>query len=308
MHRPKPIPGLEFCGEWKSTKKLRRLPRHRNEGLEIVLITKGAVRWVIEDREFSLKANTFFYTLPWQDHGGRDEIQPSCEILYLCVALRGKERRPKRRFRFHPALGFTGAEEAMISRAFTRHPEQMVTANEPGAWLMRHFFEVVADRSRWGRSGARDTLRLLLLTVARLAATKRSADSFLPETERRVENFAAMLPARHAEPWTLDAMSEFCRLGRTQFAQLLKQRTGDTPLTYLNRLRVRAAQKLLAGRDLSITEIAHGVGFNSSQYFATVFKEFTDMDARSYRASLRSREKGAPGGIVSGEIRAILER
>jgi AraC-like DNA-binding protein len=42
---------------------------------------------------------------------------------------------------------------------------------------------------------------------------------------------------------------------------------------------------MLRESEKSITEIAYEAGFNSSQYFATVFKQFTDTDARSFRAS-----------------------
>ena len=88
-------------------------------------------------------------------------------------------------------------------------------------------------------------------------------------------------------------MSEACRLGRTQFSQLLKKHTGDTPITYLNRTRLREAQRLLRESQKSITEIALAVGFNSSQYFATVFKEFTDMDARSFRTQSANKRNQA---------------
>ena len=78
-------------------------------------------------------------------------------------------------------------------------------------------------------------------------------------------------------------MSAACGLGRSQFAGLLKKVTGDTPVTFLNRLRVQRAQELLRQSAKPVTEIAFEVGFNSSQYFATVFKEFAGMEARTFR-------------------------
>jgi AraC-like DNA-binding protein len=114
----------------------------------------------------------------------------------------------------------------------------------------------------------------------------------LVEAERRVRKLIDILVARDAEPWTLPSMSAACRLGRTQFSQILKKQTGDTPVTYLNRLRLREAQRLLRHSTKPITEIALVVGFNSSQYFATVFKEFTGMDARSFRDQAAGRRRG----------------
>ena len=289
MHLSRPEPGICFYGAWTSTKKQRRLGLHRNDGLEIVLVTKGEVRWAIDGRVAPVKANMFFYTLPWQEHGGIEEIQPSCEILYLCLALKENYRSPRRRFRFHLSLGFSAKEEVDLSTALTGRARQTIPADEPGAWLMHHFFEAAKDRSAFRRRITRDTIRMLLLTLAKRAAGRISApENGLPEAQKRVRNFVALLAERSSDPWTLETMSASCRLGRTQLATLVKEMTGDTPFIYLNRVRVQAAQKLLANSEKSITEIAHAAGFNSSQYFATVFKEFTGTTPGSYRASART--------------------
>lgn len=276
--------GIEFYGEWKATKKAHRLPRHRNPGLEIVLIAKGEFKWGVENQEVQLRANTLFYTLPWQEHGGVEELQPSCEIFYLCLTLAKEYVKPQRRFGFHTVYGFTPAEERAISSALTGSGMQAIPADSEAAGLFSQFFKIVNEPGPFQRSRARDTIKLMITYLANAVATGRNAESRMFEAERRVRQFANVLAVRYAEPWTLKSMSDTCRLGRTQFSQLLKKHTGDTPVTHLNRLRLREAQRLLANSAKSITEIALEVGFNSSQYFATVFKEFTDMDARSFRA------------------------
>jgi AraC-like DNA-binding protein len=46
------------------------------------------------------------------------------------------------------------------------------------------------------------------------------------------------------------------------------------PGEYLLRRKVRRAGELLAGGDVSVTEVAQALGFSSSQYFATVFRRY----------------------------------
>ena len=276
--------GVEFYGEWKAAKKTNRLPRHKNPGLEIVLISKGELKWGIENREVQLRANTLFYTLPWQEHGGVEEMQPSCEITYLCLTLAKRYTKPQRRFGFHPVYGFTPAEERAISSALIGGGMQAIPADSEGALLFAHFLKIVNEPGPFRKSRARDTIKLMITYLANAVVTGRNPESRTFEAERRVRQFANILAMRYAEPWTLKSMSDACRLGRTQFSQLLKKHTGDTPVTHLNRLRLREAQRLLRDTTDSVTEIAMAVGFNSSQYFATVFKEFTDMDARTFRA------------------------
>jgi AraC family L-rhamnose operon regulatory protein RhaS len=70
---------------------------------------------------------------------------------------------------------------------------------------------------------------------------------------------------------------------RTQFSAYCKELTGLTPLQYLLRCRVEQATRLLAERpELSITDIAFACGFNSSQYFATIFRSATGCAPSEY--------------------------
>jgi len=283
-----PIPrvkGVEFFGEWKSGKKLNHLPRHKNPGLEIVLLTKGELWWEVEGKDTELGADTLFYTLPWQEHGGVEELQPSSEILYVCISLAKKYPHPEKRFSFHPSFGFSPAEERALSSILAGNVRHAIPASPDAAWLFTSFFKIARTDSPFAASRARDTLKLLITDLAMAVTSNNEPRPRADEAERRVRQFLTKLAACYSEAWTLESMSHDCRLGRTQFAQLLKKHTGDSPITYLNRLRIAEAKRLILATDRSITEIAHHVGFNSSQYFATVFKEFTDMDARTFRAA-----------------------
>jgi AraC-like DNA-binding protein len=61
---------------------------------------------------------------------------------------------------------------------------------------------------------------------------------------------------------------------------------GLTPITYLNRYRVRQAKALLEAGEKGITEIAVEVGFSSSSYFTRVFRDEVGVSPRDY---LRNR-------------------
>jgi AraC family L-rhamnose operon regulatory protein RhaS len=282
-----PILGLQFCGQWKSGKKLHRLPRHRNPGLEIVHVSRGQLRWEVEGREYRLGAGMLFFTLPWQVHGGVEEVQPSSEISFFCVKLAKPAVKPCARFGFHPVFRFSGEEERIISSRLIRSRAHALPADERTGELFRYLFEVARAEGPLRESRVREIIKLLILDLA--GRTKSGSAPAMLETEERVRRLVRVLETRYAEPWTLESMCAACGLGRSQFADLLKKQVGDTPVTFLNRLRVRRAQELLCESGKSITEIAYEVGFNSSQYFATVFKQFTDREARSFRVVKRPR-------------------
>jgi AraC family L-rhamnose operon regulatory protein RhaS len=85
--------------------------------------------------------------------------------------------------------------------------------------------------------------------------------------------FLAALPQHAASDWDLASMAHQCGLSRSQFSQYCRQLTGMSPMQYLAHCRVEMAARLLVEQPASsITEVAYACGFNSSQYFATVFR------------------------------------
>jgi AraC family L-rhamnose operon transcriptional activator RhaR/AraC family L-rhamnose operon regulatory protein RhaS len=58
---------------------------------------------------------------------------------------------------------------------------------------------------------------------------------------------------------------------------------GVSPITYLNRYRIKQAKRLLQAGDKNITEVAGAVGFSNNSYFARVFRSEVGMSPRAYR-------------------------
>lgn len=67
------------------------------------------------------------------------------------------------------------------------------------------------------------------------------------------------------------------------FGNMFKQTTGESFVVYLNKLRIREAQKLLTNSYLKVYEIAEQTGFASVNYFIRVFKQYTQMSPNRYR-------------------------
>jgi len=99
----------------------------------------------------------------------------------------------------------------------------------------------------------------------------------------RFSPLLAELERTCSEPWTLEEMASMIQLKHSQFSVLFQRYTGDSPLNYLNRLRVDNARLRLRNSLDSVTNIALDCGFCSSQHFARVFRQFTGMTALEYR-------------------------
>ncbi|MDB6093523.1 MAG: AraC family transcriptional regulator [Verrucomicrobia bacterium] len=260
----------------------RTLVTHRDHGLEIVLLEKGALNWHVEGRVERVTAGSVYFSLPWQEHGSVDEFEPGHHWQWVQIGLKGALRRPRKLFGFHPSIGISAKEAKQISTLLTRSGRHCYRATPRMAWLIP---VIVDELNHPGKNSAAYCHALVRLAVFELVRCieSREMESSAAASERRVSEFITALRERCDDAWTLEEMAARCGLGRTRFAALCRKLTGDSPLTLVNRLRVDRAKAALKQSARPVTEIALACGFGSSQYFARVFRSFTGMEARAYR-------------------------
>lgn len=96
----------------------------------------------------------------------------------------------------------------------------------------------------------------------------------------------AYIHAYYNEPISRRDIAAHVGLSERHFTRCFHQEVGLTPITYLNRYRVRQAKVLLDNAEKGITKIAVEVGFSSSSYFTRVFRDEVGVSPRDY---LRNR-------------------
>jgi AraC-like DNA-binding protein len=92
-----------------------------------------------------------------------------------------------------------------------------------------------------------------------------------------------LIDARYAESLDLDAMAAAAGFSRYHFAREFRAVFGETPGAYLSRRRVERAKDLLAGANLTVTEICMLVGFASLGSFSRRFSELVGCSPTEYR-------------------------
>ena len=72
-------------------------------------------------------------------------------------------------------------------------------------------------------------------------------------------------------------------VGKNTCIDLFKKYTHMSPIDYVRSIRLQNAINYLKNSEMSITEIAYAVGFNSASYFTKSFRQFYDMTPVEYR-------------------------
>lgn len=89
-----------------------------------------------------------------------------------------------------------------------------------------------------------------------------------------------------AEPLCLDTLSKLVGYTPQYLSSLFHRDMGMSIQAFLQRLRIEEACRLMAQRDLSLTDIALSVGYSDAKHFSKVFRKYKGLSPREYRISL----------------------
>ena len=117
-------------------------------------------------------------------------------------------------------------------------------------------------------------------------------------SDERVRRAADYLSAHLSEPFDLGKLAARCGLSVSRLSHLFKSETGYTPQQFLERRRMRHACHLLRLTGLSISEVAHEVGYDDPFYFSNRFRRSIGQSPLRFRQQRDSGTGEATNSIV----------
>jgi len=134
--------------------------------------------------------------------------------------------------------------------------------------------------------------QLVVHLLRRHSTTRRSDELELSRVglvDRRIRRSVELMHAQLDQDLSLRSLAAASHLSPFHFSRLFKKLTGVTPHNYLAAIRATRAQSLLAGTDMSITEIASRVGYLSASHFTKAFRFSTGTTPSEFRKALIPR-------------------
>jgi transcriptional regulator GlxA family with amidase domain len=92
------------------------------------------------------------------------------------------------------------------------------------------------------------------------------------------------LEANYSKAITLEEMTHVCNLTKKTLTRRFRKVTGDSPMSYLQKLRVENAKRLLESEKVAFNEVTWRVGYNDISSFHKVFKSETGLTPTEYRS------------------------
>jgi AraC-like DNA-binding protein len=195
--------------------------------------------------------------------------------------------------------GFLGAEAVRGSPMLDALPAMLrLDTRDSGssAWI-QSTFRYAAERIAAGDTGS-EVLMSKLSELLFVEAIQRYAASLTTDEigwlaalkDPYVSRALALLHARVAESWTVDALGREVGLSRSALADRFGAILGMPPMQYLATWRIHAAAHELLNSGKSILQVAQEVGYDSEASFTRAFKRVMEAPPATWR---RERQEGA---------------
>ena len=97
---------------------------------------------------------------------------------------------------------------------------------------------------------------------------------------QRVQDY---IEEHYADRISLETLAQLINIGRRTFERRFKEATNNTPIEYIQRVRIEAAKKFFEASRKNVTEIMYDVGYTDTKAFRDIFKKITGLTPIEYR-------------------------
>ena len=253
-----------------------RVTWHSHKQFELLFVLDGSTVYEFQGCDpIELAGGHFMVVPPGMMHRGEQDLRMPTMLIGIVLAFdaRGATRNTP----------FTVRELGWLRRHFKANS---LTVHPLGQDLRRIIVQL--DKRLSGKKQDNDELSIAemrLHVCSAISGAARQLSAVDSQDSQFVVNAAIDYMRNHLnEPFSVGKLVNHIGYGRSRLFELFRANTGMTPSDYLRRLRLEAARELLSNTSRSVTEIAFKVGFNSSQYFSTVFLQYTGLTPTGFRS------------------------
>ncbi len=259
------LPEVPVFGRYEYCSAHPGLATHSHPGaVEICYLERGCQTYRAGNRDYHLVGGDVFFTAAGEPHdtGGNAEDRGILYWLNLTVPNDGES-----------LLLLPPRESAELMTRLSGLPERQFL----GRPVLKQIFNGILDlceqpANALMRIAVANQLVRYVLEIIDCAHCDQALHRS-PVLSRIAERISSS-PERD---YSLIALADEAGLSLSRFKTKFKAQMGIGPHEFILRCKMQAAKKFLKNGDLSVTATAMELGFSSSQYFATVFKRFTQQ-------------------------------
>lgn len=259
-----PIPGLEMIGKHTIKKSISPISTHYHPGCyEFTFMLKGSITFSVDGRDYQLNGGDIFFTCPNEVHSSNLEPLSVSDLVWFQIDISNPAQ----------LLFLNAAAAGLLIDQLNNLTERSLHGSDRNlVHLADEAFHAAYCLQNAPLTASYLVLILQLITGASNHQNPLSADIQL-SVDYIMEHITDQI--------SLDELAGICHLSVSAYKQKFKGQLGITPRSYINRKKIEMA-KIFLDSGHSVTETAVVLGFNTSNYFSTVFKKYAFYTPTDY--------------------------
>ena len=111
---------------------------------------------------------------------------------------------------------------------------------------------------------------------AMFTGQKKHEDEPIKQAQEFIEN-------NLTEKISVEGLAVKYAIGKRHFERRFKKATNNTPVEYIQRVKIEAAKKQFENSGKNVNEVMYEVGYSDTKFFRTVFKKITGLSPVEYK-------------------------
>jgi len=124
------------------------------------------------------------------------------------------------------------------------------------------------------------------LLLVLLSEFMRNAQPKNQTADERIKSIVVFIRKNLDKSLSTNFLAAQCFLSADHFERIFKKEMNSTPLEYVKKVKIEAAEIMLAVRNMLVKDISYTLAFGSPSYFNKVFKSITGMTPSDYRKNI----------------------
>lgn len=264
----------EITGEYKQHLSMFLAP-HRRDYYMLVFVKQGSSRHWVDMLPYTLKKNTFYFSVPHQVHVKEQSLPMIGTMLCFTDEFLAIEENQLLR------------QLPVIQNKHNGHALELTDENvEFIVDIMDKMLAEHQQKQDWRNGMLLAYLRVLLIYLSRLY-TEQFQNEELLNGRLLLKKFLALIEKHYSQLHDVAAYSNLLYLSAGHLSEVIKEQSGKTAIEHIHERLMLEAKRLLFHTEYSIKEIAFRLGFEDASYFNRFFKRLSSQTPLLYRNATR---------------------
>ncbi len=241
---------------------------HTHNHTELFFIVSGKGQFLIQGQIFPVDANNLVIINPNVLH---TEISLDAQPLeYIVLGISGIELATVKNSNGQFCI-LDHFESADVSSCLRNILREMELKNEGYEHICQAYMEI------------------LIIRLMRNTALTAQAEPPVISSNRQCAAIKRYIDLHFKETLTLSQLADEAHMNKYYLSHTFKREYGVSPINYLISRRIDESKYLLTETDLSMSQIAHVLGFSSLSYFSQVFHKAQGISPMEFRQNSNSK-------------------